>query len=269
MPPIDFNEKEFESAFNSEMIRTFRNSLNGFPEMPTAYAESRLGYDAKYELFAGKEIASIYLQFKKPNVHSRCIRCGDSHLSPSDYDMSFNIQKARYPYLWHQHNILKQYADLGYPTYYISPLFSERAYLYECIRNNTLIDKSGFFSLAQMPLLPTMDRSHHRVCYSNRSNRAVFCTDPISFEYSGLKLFLMEIRNRNQFVSFTEDYVRGAFEGAFDVIKKETGKEPPTSPSEEQKDIPVSARLAYLLKKQYNLEWFLITRDEADAFLET
>lgn len=66
VPDCDFNEREFEFAFNREFSNNFHSLLAVPPKLPGPRAEKLLGYDVEHRISQGGVTHSLFLQFKVP-----------------------------------------------------------------------------------------------------------------------------------------------------------------------------------------------------------
>jgi hypothetical protein len=123
VPDCEFNEREFETAVNHELIATWQPYLiGGLPMQPSQFAEKARGYDAAYSFKFGRR---IFLQYKV--AYAAAKRTGTNRDLFDAWGGPYMraellLDKARVP---HQHNRLVRLAASGEDVYYCAPLFHE------------------------------------------------------------------------------------------------------------------------------------------------
>jgi hypothetical protein len=161
MPDSEFNEREFETAVNYELIAVWQPYLvGGLPAQPSQFVEKARGFDAAYKFKRGRR---IFLQYKV--AFSARTRTG------TNVDL-FNVwggpylraellldKKSREP---HQHNRLVALAAGGEDVFYCAPLFHQLSALGAHAEAKTVWANS-----LQAPLrgAPTLSRGPHSLSY--------------------------------------------------------------------------------------------------------
>lgn len=211
MPSNEISEKEFEFAFDHELLNLVdENNLEIY--MPTAAREAQEGFDARFDIGNPVIYTSLFFQFKRAFVYeNRTSNCGDPLESHSGIKLRYNLHKQKYPVFHAQHNILKNLSDSGNSVFYASPSTIYRMELLEQMRLHTILDSSWVFDLSQFPLLQDNDNSVHRVYYPDVGPVGYFCSDPMEIKPTKIKSSILETdvstRNTNTGRESSEKYL--------------------------------------------------------------
>ena len=192
MPSNEISEKEFEFAFDHELLNFVgENNLEIY--MPTAAREAQEGFDARFNIGNPIIRTSLFFQFKRGSTYGNgTFDCGDPLKSHIGTKLRYSLHKQKYSVFHAQHNILKNLSDSGNSVFYASPSTIYRMELLEQTRHHTILDSSWIFDLSQFPLLQGDDNSTHRVYYPDAGTVGYFCSDSKEITPTKIKSSILE-----------------------------------------------------------------------------
>ena len=216
MPPNDLSEKEFEFAFDYELIN-FVGANNIDIYMPTAASEAQIGFDARFRVGDPVIYGSLFFQFKKAFAYrNRNSLCGDPLQNHSGTKLKYELHKQKYPDFHSQHNLLKNLSDLEDSVFYASPSVIHRMDLLEQMRSHNLLDSSWVFNLRQFPRLQGNDNSTHTVYYPDSGQVGYFCSDINKIARTVIKTTILEskfsFKKHDDYREQSEQYLNKLFE---------------------------------------------------------
>jgi hypothetical protein len=167
VPNCEFNEREFETAVNLELIAAWQPIIiGGLPIQPSQFEEKALGYDAAYNLKGVKRGRQIFLQYKTAYFAqtrtSTNVDLFDAWRGPYLRADLLLDRRSREP---HQHNVLVKLAAKGQEVFYCAPLFHEAQVLSAHVNAKAVWSNS-----LQAPLMgaPTLSPGRHSLSYPPR-----------------------------------------------------------------------------------------------------
>lgn len=146
MPTVEFNEKEYETAFNYEFLCKYASDINEFPYMPTTIKEANEGFDVNYKIKKGTTAKSLFFQFKGPRWYkNRPYSCDTSMLFGGNL-LGFRLHRGKPPKYYEQHNCLVRKAtgiEPGYKieVYYVAPTFHTKGELFSSLKKKGSTEK--------------------------------------------------------------------------------------------------------------------------------
>lgn len=271
MPSNEISEKEFEFAFDHELINFVgENNLEIY--MPTAAREAQEGFDARFDIGNPVIFTSLFFQFKRGSVYGNSTSdCGDPLEGHSGIKLRYSLHKQKYPVFHAQHNILKNLSNSGNSVFYASPSTTYRIELLEQMRLHTILDSSWIFDLSQFPHLPDNDNSTHRVYYPDTGTVGYFCSDSKEIQSTKIKSRILETNvptlNADGGRELSEKYLNELLDKILKSVMPEY--KPMASRKEENWDeLGTVQKITQVLSDRLpDLLWVLVYKDTANEKL--
>lgn len=262
MPPNYLSEKEFEFAFDYELIN-FVGANNIDLYMPTAASEARIGFDTGFRVGNSVIYTSLFFQFKKGfsyrNINSLC---GDPLQNYNGTKLKYELHKQKYPDFHSQHNLLKNLSDIEDSVFYASPSVIHRMDLLEQMRAHTILDSSWIFNLRQFPRLQGNDNSTHTVYYPDSGQVGYFCSDIKDISRTVIKTTIREskfsYKKQGDQREQSEQYLNKLFEKVEKSVRPEYEPKPLIN-GKKWEDLGAVHKITRVLADRFpDLAWILV-----------
>jgi hypothetical protein len=164
----EFTEFSYGFAVTHELVLQNAGSVYAAPEFPSLIREGRVGggYDVKLDF--GN---FLFVQFKLSEYMEGALS-GQGDVIGLPYYRFWITPTWRSQ----QHRMLVDLESTGQQVYYAAPIFYEQIPFNEHFQNGRVVDRSAFFSPAEVGYLT--DDQWHCVVFTDRLSYGYYCSEP-------------------------------------------------------------------------------------------